>query len=130
MDYCDIKQKEGSTTKGPGKCLCKTLGKGEQCLTCDEIERDWIIYNAMIEDNISQELGIIHLEEGKDVPVGQIDWNQKQLLHELLEENRDLFARSMEELKQTNVGEHTIITEDIHPIKKNAYRTDQKKTNS
>ena len=29
----------------------------------------------------------------------------------------------MEELSQTNVGEHVIITEDVHPIKRNAYRT-------
>jgi len=29
----------------------------------------------------------------------------------------------MEELQQTHMGEHAIITENVHPIKKHAYRT-------
>src|ERR1041384_8712211 len=40
----------------------------------------------------------------------------------MLKKNKDLFAKSIEELQQTNVGEHKIITEDVHPIKRNAYR--------
>ena len=44
----------------------------------------------------------------------------------MLKKNKDLFAKSMEELQQTNVGEHKIITEDVHPIKRNAYRTSPK----
>ena len=47
---------------------------------------------------------------------------QKQKLQKLLVENKDLFAQSMEELQQTHMGEHVIITEDVHPIKKHAYR--------
>jgi hypothetical protein len=43
-------------------------------------------------------------------------------LEVLLQENKNLFARSMEELQQTHLGEHKIITEDVHPIKRNAYR--------
>ena len=64
----------------------------------------------------------IHLEENKDVPIGQLEDTQKQKLQKLLVENKDLFARSMEELQQTHMGEHVIITEDVHPIKKHAYR--------
>ncbi|CAB4494324.1 unnamed protein product [Rhizophagus irregularis] len=37
--------------------------------------------------------------------------------------NKDLFAKSLQELKQTPEGEHIIITEEVPPIKKRAYRT-------
>src|SRR6266487_3209359 len=77
----------------------------------------------MTEPDKSPSIDTIHLDEGKDVPVGQLNGKQKHLLSQLLDKNKDLFARSMEELSQTNVGEHVIITEDVYPIKRNAYRT-------
>ena len=42
---------------------------------------------------------------------------------QILKDNKDLFARSMAELKQTDKGEHIIITENVPPIKRRAYRT-------
>src|SRR5271154_2135159 len=50
-------------------------------------------------------------------------------LQQLLQKNADLFATSLQELKQTNVGEHMIITEQGTPIKKRAYRTAPKENN-
>ena len=84
----------------------------------------------MTEPDKSQSIDTIHLDEGKDVPVGQLNGEQKHLLSQLLDKNKDLFARSMEELSQTNVGEHVIITEDVYPIKKMLIELHQKKMNS
>ena len=39
----------------------------------------------------------------------------------------DLFAQSLADLEQSNVEEHVIITEDVPPIKKCAYKTAPKK---
>ena len=38
-------------------------------------------------------------------------------------ENKNLFARLMKELQQIHIGEHVIIAEDIHLIKKHTYWT-------
>ena len=43
-----------------------------------------------------------------------------------LTNNKDLFACNLKELGQISKGEHTIITEDVYPIKKNVYRTSPK----
>ncbi|GET58989.1 uncharacterized protein K02A2.6-like [Rhizophagus irregularis DAOM 181602=DAOM 197198] len=45
-----------------------------------------------------------------------------QSLHQLLDNNKDLFTKSLQKLKQTPEGEHIIITEEVSPIKKRAYR--------
>ena len=63
----------------------------------------------------------MHLEKEKNVPIGKLQKDQELLLHQLLQDNKDLFARSMNELQQTNVGEHSIITDNVHLIKRNAY---------
>ena len=47
-------------------------------------------------------------------------------MQKLLTNNKALFAHNLKELGQTNEGEHVIITEDVYPIKKNAYRTSPK----
>ena len=65
----------------------------------------------------------IYVGENKNIPIGQIDKQQKMQLQQLLQKNADLFATSLQELKQTNVGEHMIITKQVSPIKKRAYRT-------
>ena len=49
------------------------------------------------------------------------------MLQQLLEENKDLFARFLQELQQTNVEKHIIITEQVPSIKKHAYRVAPKK---
>jgi len=48
------------------------------------------------------------------------------LLQQLLTKNKDLFATDKSELTQTDVAQHSIITEDVHPIKKRAYSTSPK----
>ena len=125
MEYCNNKYHGGQGTE---KCFCKT-NEQESHNTCQQVEKDWIIYNAMNEPDTKQKQEVIHLEEGKDVPIGQLQSKQKQALHKLLDKNKDLFAQNMEELGQTNVGEHIIITENVPPIKKNAYRTASKESN-
>ena len=109
-------------TKGPGKCLCQYLNDQEICEECQHIESDWNIYSAIQEEEraITQQ---IQLEENKIIPIGKLEDNQIASLQQLLEENKDLFATSLQELQQTNVGEHIIITEQVPPIKKRAYRT-------
>src|SRR5438094_2759506 len=109
------------TTKGPGKCLCQYLKDQEICEECQHIENDWNIYHTMQEDEkvIAQQ---IQLDENKIVPIGKLKDSQIANLQQLLEENKDLFATSLQELQQTNVGEHVIITEQVPPIKKHAYR--------
>ena len=122
MDFCNDKWKEGCTSFGPGQCLCKTLEKNEHCQSCDQTFQDQLFYNAVI-DNEKEAENNIYLEEGKEVPTGELNQRQHQALAHLLEQNKDLFAKSMAELQQTNKGEHIIITENVHPIKRNAYRS-------
>src|SRR2546427_3481183 len=92
-------------TKGPGKCLYQYLNDQEICEKCQHIENDWNIYSAIQEEEkaIIQQ---IQLEENKIIPIGKLEDNQIASLQQLLEENKDLFATSLQELQQTSVGEH------------------------
>ncbi|CAB5179541.1 unnamed protein product [Rhizophagus irregularis] len=122
-----IKQQSHNSTgvinsKGPGKCLCKTLGDQEVCDNCQIVQEDWNIYHVM-QGSESSNVSNIQLEPEKVVPIGELEENQYQALHQLLDKNKDLFAKSLQELKQTPEGEHIIITEEVPPIKKRAYRT-------
>ncbi len=89
MEYCNNKYHGGQGTE---KCFCKT-NEQESHNTCQQVEKDWIIYNAMNEPDTKQKQEVIHLEEGKDVPIGQLQFKQKQALHKLLDKNKDLFGR-------------------------------------
>ncbi|GBC36137.2 retroviral-like aspartic protease 1 [Rhizophagus irregularis DAOM 181602=DAOM 197198] len=122
-----IKQQSHNSTgvinsKGPGKCLCKTLGEQEVCDNCQIVQEDWNIYHVMQESE-SSNISNIQLEPEKVVPIGELEENQYQSLHQLLDKNKDLFAKSLQELKRTPEGEHIIITEEVPLIKKQAYRT-------
>ena len=66
------------------------------------------------------------MERDKEVPIGVMSSTQQKKMQKLLTNNKDLFARNLKELGQTNEGEYAIITEDVYPIKKNAYRTSPK----
>jgi hypothetical protein len=122
MEYCKIKEQKENTETSPGKCYC---GKLTFCTECDIIKGDWNIYNALEESEI-QKQSTIYLEKDKEVPIGKITLTQQKKMQKLLTNNKDLFARNLKELGQTNEGEHAIITEDVYPIKKNAYRTSPK----
>ncbi|PKY61365.1 hypothetical protein RhiirA4_486237, partial [Rhizophagus irregularis] len=111
-----IKQQSHNSTgvingKGPGKCLCKTLGDQEICDDCQIVQEDWNIYHVMQEPEIPN-MSHIQLEPEKVVPIGKLEESQYQSLHQLLAKNKDLFAKSLQELKQTPEGEHIIITEE------------------
>ena len=75
MDYCNTKYKKGTNSQGPGKCLCKALKEEEQCLPCSQIEEEWSIYNAITDEPKKEKPVSIHLEEGKDVPIGDMSNN-------------------------------------------------------
>ncbi|PKB92271.1 hypothetical protein RhiirA5_445311, partial [Rhizophagus irregularis] len=98
-------------SKGPGKCLCKTLGDQEVCNNCQIVQEDWNIYHVM-QGSESPNVSNIQLEPEKVVPIGKLEKSQYQLLHQLLDKNKDLFTKSLQELKQTPEGEHIIITEE------------------
>jgi hypothetical protein len=117
-----IKQQSHNSTgvinsKGPGKCLCKTLRDQEVCDNCQIVQEDWNIYHVMQESE-SPNISNIQLEPEKVVLIGNLEESQYQSLHQLLDKNKDLFAKSLQELKQTPEGEHIIITEEVPPIKK------------
>ncbi|GES91988.1 retroviral-like aspartic protease 1 [Rhizophagus clarus] len=124
MEYCETKYRtrDGITnSQGPGRCLCKILKDQENCLECCQIEQDWEMYTVMQNKDENNKTKII-IEENKEVPIGELEQKQIESLTKILDKNKELFARSMEELQQTHLGEHVIITENVHPIKKNAYR--------
>ncbi|GET02909.1 RNA-directed DNA polymerase homolog [Rhizophagus clarus] len=124
MEYYETKYgtRDGTTnSQGPGRCLCKILKDQENCLECCQIEQDWEIYTVMQNKDEKNKMKIT-IEENKKVPIGELEQKQIESLTKILDKNKDLFARSMEELQQTHLGEHVIITENVHPIKKNAYR--------
>ncbi|CAI2197489.1 4711_t:CDS:2, partial [Funneliformis geosporum] len=73
--------------KGPGQCLFAKV----------QIEED-------------DEL--IEITKGKDVPIGSLTNVQRMQLQQLLTKNKDLFANDKSELTQTNVAQHSIITEN------------------
>ena len=79
------------------------------------MEKDWNIYKV-VEEEINE------LEEGKSVVIGKMESTQQNQLHDLLTRNSDLFAQSLAELQQSNIEEHAIITEEVPPIKKRAYK--------
>src|SRR3984957_7233593 len=106
---------------GPGNCLCQYLKGEEKCKECLQIEEDWKIFNVIQEEKNSISR-FISVGKDKIIPIGQISDQQKNQLQQLLQKNADLFATSLQELRQTNVGEHMIITEQVPPIKKRAYR--------
>ncbi|CAB5193849.1 unnamed protein product [Rhizophagus irregularis] len=76
-----------------------------------------------MQESESPNVSNIQLEPEKVVPIGKLEESQYQLLHQLLDKNKDLFAKSL----QTPEGEHIIITEEVPPIKKRVYRTAPKK---
>ena len=118
MDYYGITyQQKGQSdlTQGPGKCLCQKLEKGSSCDLCCQLEMDWRIYQVAEEQKGK-------IGEGKTVGLGNLNENQHHQLHDLLTTNADLFAQSLADLEQSNVEEHVIITEDVPPIKKRAYK--------
>ncbi|EXX67077.1 gag-pol fusion protein [Rhizophagus irregularis DAOM 197198w] len=78
---------------------------------------------GIINKSESPNVSNIQLEPEKVVPIGKLEESQYQLLHQLLDKNKDLFAKSL----QTPEGEHIIITEEVPPIKKRVYRTAPKK---
>ena len=123
MDHCNNALKEGCYSKGPGKCLCQILEEGETCYTCNQILQDYAIYQATESGEEKTNQQTIYLEKDREIPVGKLDSQQHQVLAQILKNNKDLFARSMAELKQTDKGEHIIITENVPPIKRRAYRT-------
>src|SRR3984957_16312710 len=106
---------------GPGNCLYQYLKGEEKCKECLQIEEDWKIFNVIQEEENSISR-FISVGKDKIIPIGQISDQQKNQLQQLLQKNADLFATSLQELRQTNVGEHMIITEQVPPIKKRAYR--------
>ena len=77
---------------------------------------DWRIYQVAEEQKGK-------IGEVKTVGLGNLNENQHHQLHDLLTTNADLFAQSLADLEQSNVKEHVIITEDVPPIKKRAYKT-------
>ncbi|CAB5202726.1 unnamed protein product [Rhizophagus irregularis] len=95
-------------SKGPGKCLCKTLGDREVCNNCQIVQENWNIYHVMQESE-SPNVSNIQLEPEKVIPIEELEESQYQSLHQLLDKNKDLFAKSLQELKQTPEGEHIII---------------------
>ena len=101
-------------------CFCQN--SDEFCTKCNQIQEDWTIYQTMQEEEFvnSQQ---VQLEEDKIVPIGKLEGEQYEQLQQLLDKNKDLFARSLQELQQTHEGEHVIFTEEVPPIKKRAYRT-------
>ena len=121
MEYCTMKYPDGIDSTGPSQCLCQMLDEGEKCKECDIIAQDQNIYTAIKEEDEKTKL-IISLEEGKDVPIGQLEQQQNGELNDLLTQYKDLFAKTMADLRQTDIGEHVIITENVPPIKRSAYR--------
>ncbi|CAB5196282.1 unnamed protein product [Rhizophagus irregularis] len=99
-----IKQQNHNSTgvinsKGPGKCLCKTLEDQEVCDDCQIVQEDWNIYHVKQESESLDVSNNIQLEPEKVVPIGELEESQYQLLHQLLDKNKDLFAKSLQELK-------------------------------
>src|SRR5581483_4113838 len=99
MDYCEFQQQEEIKTVGPGKCLCQWLKAGKSCEMYNVILDDYGMYTAIEADPINQK--VIHIREGKDVPIGKINRQQVSTLEKLLRQNQDLFAKDMSELQQT-----------------------------
>jgi 8-oxo-dGTP pyrophosphatase MutT (NUDIX family)/predicted aspartyl protease len=113
-------QSNNSTGMIRRTCFCKNAE--EFCEKCNQIQEDWTIYQTLQEEEINNNQ-YIQLEKDKEVPIGNLEREQCNQLHQLLNENKDLFARTLQELQQTHEGEHVIITEQVPPIKKRAYRT-------
>jgi len=119
MDYYSITyQQKGQSnlTQGPGKCLCQKLEEGDDCDLCCQLEMDWRIYQVAEEQKGK-------IGEGKIVELGNLKDDQHHQLHNLLTNNVDLFAQSLADLEKSNIEEHVIITEDVPPVKKRAYKT-------
>ena len=77
MEYCNLKYQgrdKLNHSQGPGKCLCnRKLEENEKCEECDQLEQDWEIYTALSNEEGKEQVNKIHLEENKDVPIGQLD---------------------------------------------------------
>ena len=98
-----MKYPTGINSSGPGPCLCQNLDQGDKCQDCSVIANDHIV-NTAVKGKEGNKNPIIHLEEGKEIPIGQINQKQTQHLTTLLSENRYLFAKDMSELQQTNAS--------------------------
>ena len=85
MEYVDQQaqcQQGNVEITGPGKCLCKTLKKNEECQECSQILADWEIYHTAWK---KEELQEIHLSENKNVPIGNLHKQQSNVLYQLLD---------------------------------------------
>ena len=111
--------------KGPGRCLCKVLQNNEKCLFCRKLQEDLNDYHVA-KAQIEEDDEVMKISTGKETTIGSLSNNQRIQLQDLLTRNNDLFATDKSELTQTNIAQHSIITEDIHPIKKRAYSTSPK----
>ncbi|EXX64785.1 gag-pol fusion protein [Rhizophagus irregularis DAOM 197198w] len=113
-----IKQQNHNSTgvinsKGPGKCLCKTLEDQEVCDDCQIVQEDWNIYHVKQESESLDVSNNIQLEPEKVVPIGELEESQYQLLHQLLDKNKDLFAKSLQE---TAPKENEFIESEINDM--------------
>jgi hypothetical protein len=108
------------------QCLCQSTKNPVFCEKCQHIQEDWTIYNAIYEKDQKYKQQI-QFEKEKVTPIGELNKKQYNTLYQLLNKNKDLFTKSLQELRQTQEGEHAIITEEVPSIKKRAYRTAPKK---
>ncbi|CAI2188652.1 12233_t:CDS:2, partial [Funneliformis geosporum] len=97
--------------KGPGRCLCKPLQNNEKCSFCHKLYEDLEDYRVA-KAQIEEDDELIEITKGKDAPIGSLTNVQRTQLQQLLTKNKDLFANDKSELTQTNVAQHSIITEN------------------
>jgi hypothetical protein len=117
-----LNQQSNNSSGSLDQCLCQSTKNSVFCEKCQHIQEDWTIYSAIHEKDQKNKQQI-QLEKEKVIPIGELNKEQYNILHQLLNENKDLFIKSLQELRQTQEGEHAIITEEVPPIKKRAYRT-------
>ncbi|PKY39097.1 hypothetical protein RhiirA4_414741 [Rhizophagus irregularis] len=80
------------------------------------VQEDWNIYHVMQESEIPN-VSNIQLEPEKVVPIRKLEDNQYQLLHQLLDNNKDLFTKSLQKLKQTPEENISSLLKRCHLLK-------------
>jgi predicted aspartyl protease len=115
LEYLNQQSNNGSGSLD--LCLCQSIRNPVFCEKCQHIQEDWTIYSAIHEKDQKYKQQI-QLKKEKVIPIGELNKEQYNTLHQLLNKNKDLFAKSLQELRQTQKGEHAIITEEVPPIKK------------